>query len=58
MRCGRKKGSTTLSQHRTKVHRGQRHEAMEEEESSPAESDSSDQGGTVNAEPGDVVKSS
>lgn len=31
---------------------------MEEEESSPAESDSSDQGGTVNAEPGDVVKSS
>ncbi|XP_030591566.1 BAH and coiled-coil domain-containing protein 1 isoform X2 [Archocentrus centrarchus] len=43
VRCGRKRGLTTLSQPRTKVHRGQRHEAMEEEESSPAESDSSDQ---------------
>ncbi|KAA8582582.1 hypothetical protein FQN60_006253 [Etheostoma spectabile] len=50
MRRGRKKGSTTLtqgsshlSQPRARVLRGQRQEAMEEGESSPAESDSSDQ---------------
>lgn len=51
---GRKKGSTTqqqgssrLSQPRARVLRGQRPEAMEEEESSPVESDSSDQGEAV-----------
>lgn len=51
---GRKKGSTTqqqgsfrLSQPRARVLRGQRPEAMEEEESSPVESDSSDQGEVV-----------
>lgn len=50
-RRGRKKGSTILtqgssrlSQPRARVLRGHRQEAMEEGESSPAESDSSDQG--------------
>lgn len=54
VRRGHKKGSTTLtqassrlSQPRAKVLRGQRQEAMEEGESSPAESDSSDQGEAV-----------
>lgn len=50
-RRGRQKGSTSqqqvsscLSQPRARVLRGHRPEAMEEGESSPAESDSSDQG--------------
>lgn len=54
VRRGRKKGYTTqqqgsscLSQPRARVLRGQRSEAMEEGESSPAESDSSDQGEAV-----------
>ncbi len=54
VRRGRKKGSTTLtqstsrlSQPRARVLRGQRQEAMEEGESSPADSDSSDQGKAV-----------
>lgn len=57
VRRGRKKGCTTLtqgssrlSQPRARVLRGHRQEAMEEGESSPAESDSSDQGEAVNTE--------
>lgn len=54
VRRGRKRGYTTqqqgsscLSQPRARVLRGQRPEAMEEGETSPAESDSSDQGEAV-----------
>lgn len=54
MRRGRKKGSTAqqqssscLSQGKTRVLRGQRAGALDDGESSPAESDSSDQGETV-----------
>lgn len=54
---GRKKGSTALtqgssrlSQPRARVLRGHRQEAMEDGESSPAESDSSDQGEAATTE--------
>ena len=57
LRRGRKKGSTILtqgssrlSQPRARALRGQRQEAMEVGESSPPESDSSDQGEVVNTE--------
>lgn len=56
VRHGRKKGSANLrqgsshlSQARVKARDSQRQEAMEDGESSPAESDSSDQGETANA---------
>lgn len=55
LRHGHKKKSTSLtrssscsSQPRARVSRGQRGETMEEGESSPAESDSSDQGQALN----------
>lgn len=57
MRCGRKKGSNSLTQASThlslprqKILRDQRKEAMEEEESSHLESELSDQGEAVTTE--------
>lgn len=45
--AAQQEGSSCLSQPRARVLRGQRPEAMEEGETSPAESDSSDQGEAV-----------